>query len=127
MRQSKIKRGALILGLEGELGSGKTTFVQGFIRGLGIKKRTVSPTFIIFRRLAIKRGKFKNLYHVDAYRIKNPKELLRIGFRDVLDSPENIVVIEWADIIKKILPKNIYHLRFTHGADSTKRSIKGSF
>ena len=68
------KSGATVLALQGDLGAGKTTFTQGFARGLGIKRRTASPTFIIMRRFAIPamRGKkqFKNFYHIDAYRFK---------------------------------------------------------
>jgi len=115
-------RGALIFALAGELGSGKTTFVQGFFRGLGLK-RAASPTFIIMRRTALKSRKFKNVFHVDAYRIKKPKELSALGFRDILENPQNIVLIEWAEKIKNILPKRAFWLRFRHGKKENERKI----
>lgn len=101
----KTRSKALVLGLVGELGGGKTTFLQGFARGLGIKEKINSPTFIIMRRI-------KNFYHFDCYRIKNYKEILELGWEKIISDPQNIVVIEWADRIKKILPKRTLWLRF---------------
>jgi len=118
----KGAKNALVFGLVGELGSGKTTFVQGFFRGLGIK-RAASPTFIIIRRTALKNKKFRNVFHVDAYRIKKPKELSVLGFRDILKNPQNIVIIEWAEKIKRILPKKVFWLRFKHGKKENERKI----
>lgn len=117
------RKHALVFALSGELGAGKTTFVQGFFRGLGIKKRASSPTFIIMRRTAIRNKKFKNVFHVDAYRLKKTKNLEAIGFREVLANPENIVLIEWAENIKKILPKRTTWLRFEHGKKENERSL----
>jgi len=118
----KSARGAVILALTGELGSGKTTFVQGFFRGLGLK-RAASPTFIIFRRFAIRHLPFANAYHVDAYRIKKPKELSALGFKEILDDPKNIVLIEWAEKIRRILPEDAHRLKFEHGGRGNERKI----
>lgn len=96
---------ALVLGLEGDLGGGKTTFLQGFAKGLGIKEKILSPTFIIMRR-------FNNFYHFDCYRIQKAKDILDLGFKEIINNPQNIVAIEWADRIKKILPKNVLFLKF---------------
>ncbi|MBI4094531.1 MAG: tRNA (adenosine(37)-N6)-threonylcarbamoyltransferase complex ATPase subunit type 1 TsaE, partial [Candidatus Liptonbacteria bacterium] len=94
---------ALVIALQGELGSGKTTFVQGFFRGLGLRRRAMSPTFILFRRVALHDTRYyKNLYHVDCYRIKTPRELLRHGFAGILRDPTHIVLIEWADKVHRI-------------------------
>jgi tRNA threonylcarbamoyladenosine biosynthesis protein TsaE len=117
-------RRALVLALQGELGSGKTTFVQGFLRGLGIKKRSASPTFIIMRRFKIKNCKLKNLYHIDAYRIRKPQELLALGAEDIFADHKNIVLVEWADDIKTILPRNCRWIRFSHGRKENERTIK---
>jgi len=121
-----------VFALQGELGAGKTTFVQGFLRGLGIKRRSASPTFIIFRRfrigrksLVVSRQSFRNVYHVDAYRIKKPRELLALGFKEILSDPQNIVLIEWAENIKRILPKETTWLRFAHGKKQNERTIGG--
>ncbi len=125
LKTKKGRRGALVLALYGELGSGKTTFVQGFFRGVGIKRRAMSPTFIIFRRIPLRRENFTNLYHVDAYRIKKPREILELGFKEILSDPKNIVLIEWADKIKKILPKTVIPLRFSYGPGALERMILG--
>jgi len=121
-------KGAFVIALTGDLGSGKTTFVQGFLRGLGVKKRATSPTFIIFRRFAVKSHGHKSMvssvYHVDAYRLKKAKDLSALGFKEILDDPKNIVLIEWAEKIKKILPKNAFWLKFSHGKKENERRIQ---
>jgi len=119
--KTKPKKIAQILGLEGDLGGGKTTFLQGFARGLGIKQKILSPTFIIMRKIEVKplpcggltsATSIKTFYHIDCYRIKKPKEILDLGFKEVVSNPQNIVVVEWADKIKKILPENSLILKF---------------
>jgi len=102
----ETKKNALTLGLEGDLGGGKNTFLQGFARGLELKEKILSPTFVILKRFKIKDLRFKNFYHIDCYRIKNPKELLSLGFKEIISNPQNIVAVEWADRIRKIMPKN---------------------
>lgn len=103
---------ALILGLEGDLGGGKTTFLQGFAKGIGIKEKVLSPTFIILRRFKVEGARIKSLYHIDCYRIKKPKEVLRLGLKQIVSNPENIVAIEWSDRIKKLLPKDSLIIKF---------------
>jgi tRNA threonylcarbamoyladenosine biosynthesis protein TsaE len=108
-KPSKI---AKIIALEGDLGGGKTTFLKGFAKGLGIREKILSPTFIIFRKFEIRNSKFKNFYHVDCYRIEKIKEILNLGFREIIKDPKNIVAIEWAEKIKKILPKKVIKIKF---------------
>lgn len=91
-----------IIALTGELGAGKTTFVQGFARGLGIKKKIISPTFVLIRQHQIPKTK-KALYHIDLYRLEDLREL---GLKEIISDPNNIVLIEWAEKAKKYLPKN---------------------
>jgi len=93
------------LALIGELGAGKTTLIKGIAEGLGIKEEIVSPSFILVREYKYK-GKGKvplSLYHIDAYRIRDPKELSEIGIEEYLLS-EGIVAIEWGEKVKRILP-----------------------
>lgn len=121
-------RHAIILSLTGEIGSGKTTFTQGFFRGLGIRRRITSPTFILIRRTALKRRKgrkegFTNAYHVDAYRIRTPRELIALGIRDIFRISQNIILIEWADRVERLLPKDALRLTFRHGRGAQERFI----
>jgi len=103
---------ALIIGLKGALGGGKTTFLQGFAKGLKIKERVLSPTFVIMRKFKIQNSKFKYFYHIDCYRILKPKEILELGLKKIISDPQNIIAIEWADRVKKILPRDTLMLEF---------------
>lgn len=102
------KRGARIVCLYGELGSGKTTFAQGFAKGLGITSRLLSPTFIIVRRYDIPLSK-KYFYHVDLYRVKSMRDL---GLEEIFTDPHAYTVIEWADKLGELLPKQRVDIRF---------------
>ncbi len=121
--KSKKNKKALVLGLEGDLGGGKTTFLQGFAKGLGIKQRVLSPTFVILKRFKIRKSRLNNFYHIDCYRIENPKELLTLGLKEIISDPKNIVAIEWAERIKKNLPRNTIWINFEF-IDKNKRKIK---
>ncbi len=122
--KNKPPKTAAIIALAGELSSGKTTFTQGFFRGLGIRRRAVSPTFIIIRRFAPRHKKFTNLYHIDAYRAGNPKEILKLNLAEIFIDPKNIVIIEWADKIKSLLPPTAIWVYFQHGGRENERQIK---
>lgn len=113
---------AVVFGLLGDLGGGKTTFLQGFARGLGVKEKVLSPTFIIMRRSKINNSRFENFYHLDCYRIKRPEEVVSLGFKQIIADAKNIVAIEWADRIRKILPGDCVMLEFEF-MDKNKRKI----
>jgi len=114
----KPKKGALILALEGDLGGGKTTFLQGFAQGLGIKEKILSPTFVIMRKFKIRVDScsdscgFVYFYHVDCYRIQKQKEILDLGWKEIIKNPRNIIAVEWAEKISKILPKKKVKIKF---------------
>lgn len=121
---SKLKGGEVVA-LVGELGSGKTTFVQGLARGLGIKQRIISPTFIIMRQYPIAhqpKSPIAHLYHVDLYRLEQnlDMEIRNLGIDDVWGKEENIVAIEWADKIKNILPKSARWIKFEALGDDSR-------
>jgi len=110
------KKKAWVIGLKGDLGGGKTTFVQGFARGCGVKEKITSPTFVVFKRYSLSVSGLKNqrayFYHIDCYRIKDSQELLELGIDEILLTPFNIVLIEWAERIKKILPSDTIWISF---------------
>lgn len=118
----KPKEKGLVVGLIGELGGGKTTFLQGFAKSLGIKKKILSPTFVIMKKFKIpKRENFYWFYHIDCYRLQKPKELLDLGFKEIISNPKNIVAIEWAEKIKKTLPKDALILKFKFVDEKTRK------
>ncbi|MEK7212738.1 MAG: tRNA (adenosine(37)-N6)-threonylcarbamoyltransferase complex ATPase subunit type 1 TsaE [Patescibacteria group bacterium] len=120
-------RRARVLALTGDLGSGKTTLVQGFFRGLGLRRRATSPTFILMRRAALGRGKFRNVFHLDAYRLRKLSELQVLELEPVMLNSKNIVLIEWADRIKGALPRlkasSVLWVRLSHGQQENQRVI----
>jgi len=114
-----------ILGLVGNLGSGKTHFTKGLAEFYKIKKTITSPTFVLLRPYSIPRDPsprrsraagfktgLKNLIHIDCYRLDKPNQLLEIGLEEYINNPESVVVIEWAEKIKNILPKNTIYINF---------------
>ena len=96
-------KGGEILALIGDLGGGKTYFTKGLAQGLGIKKLISSPSFILMKIYPLKKGKIKQLCHVDLYRLKDPKDIIHLGLKEYLGQKNTICVIEWADKIKNIL------------------------
>jgi tRNA threonylcarbamoyladenosine biosynthesis protein TsaE len=117
------KSGAIILTLHGNLGAGKTTFLQGFAKGLKIKEKILSPTFVIQKRFKIKNKSFKNFYHFDCYRLKNHEDVLSLDFEKIILNPENIIAVEWPERIKKVLSKDAIKIDFKF-INKDKRGIK---
>jgi len=115
----RLKKGA-VLALYGELGSGKTTFIQGLARGLGVEKRVISPTFVFMRQYPLVGRAF---YHVDLYRIERIEEARGLGVEEVLADPEAVVAIEWAEKIDKILPRERTDIFFEYSGEK-ERKIK---
>lgn len=106
------RKGALVVALEGDLGGGKTTFVKGFARGLGIHEKILSPTFVIMKRFKIHDSRFKNFVHIDAYRLNSVRELRVLGWQDILKDKGNMVLVEWADRIRGALLKEYICIQF---------------
>lgn len=116
LKYKNTKKNALVFGLVGNLGAGKTTFIQAFAKGLGIRSCLTSPTFVLMKI-------YNNLYHIDCYRIKDYKNILALDFGDIVSNPKNIILIEWAERIRKILPKDTVWIKFTI-IGKTSRKIK---
>lgn len=112
-------KGGEIFALEGELGAGKTTFIQGLAEGMGIGARVNSPTFILMR---FYKGK-KNLYHIDLYRLEEDidTQLSELGIKDAWGKEENVVVIEWADKVKDIYPPHTQRVVFKEIDENTRK------
>ncbi|MBI2033924.1 MAG: tRNA (adenosine(37)-N6)-threonylcarbamoyltransferase complex ATPase subunit type 1 TsaE [Candidatus Liptonbacteria bacterium] len=123
--RKKPKASAIILGLQGALGSGKTVFAKGLFRALGVRARILSPTFLLIKSYELKKKNFKQAYHFDCYRIKNEKELRLLGAKEILAAKENLVLIEWADRLKSLRGgKNVIKVKLYHGLKSNERIIK---
>ena len=127
---------ASVITLEGELGAGKTTFVKGFARALGVKAKIKSPTFVLMRyypitnyALCIKRkirnpqSAIRKLYHLDCYRVRDHKDLATLDLKSLFKLPDNIVLVEWPERVSKILPKKLIKVHIDH-IDRNKRKIK---
>lgn len=114
---------AAVLGLIGNLGGGKTTFLRGFAKGLGIKEKVNSPTFIIMRRYKMQDTRYKNFYHLDCYRLNKPREILDLGWKEIIENPKNIVAVEWAGKMKKIMPQETIWLNFEFVNDKTRKIV----
>lgn len=113
-----------VIALHGELGSGKTTFVQGFARGLGVQHPVTSPTFLIVRHHTAHRGHINHFFHIDAYRIKNRKEVATIGIREIFSTPRSVVVIEWPEHLHIKLPRGTIRAEFHHGSHERERILR---
>jgi len=94
--------------LFGELGSGKTTLLKGLGEGLGIKEDIISPSFQLVRKYKGRPG--IQLIHIDLYRLNDINEILRLGWRELLDE-RGVTAVEWADRASGILPEKAFFLR----------------
>ena len=98
--------GAFVVGLYGDLGSGKTTFTQAIAKLFNINEDVTSPTFVIEKIYPINDKKFKKLIHIDAYRLDSPKELSALDWERTLGDSKNIIFVEWPERVLEVLPKN---------------------
>jgi tRNA threonylcarbamoyladenosine biosynthesis protein TsaE len=118
--------GGEIICLDGELGAGKTTFAQGLLAGLGVEGPYTSPTFLIMKEYKVEIPKSKSqssnelqatnykpqtVYHIDAYRI-GEDDLLNLGWEEMIQNRNNIVIVEWPERVEKIIPPEAIKIRF---------------
>jgi len=132
-KAATAKKHALVVMLTGDLGAGKTTFIQGFLRGAGIQRRAPSPTFVIMRHYKLPRRPakpwpFVSIHHMDAYRLKAGEEkgqpqLAALGFDDLVKDPANLILIEWGERIAKALPREAIKITFGYGKKEGERKI----
>jgi tRNA threonylcarbamoyladenosine biosynthesis protein TsaE len=112
---------AVVLALVGDLGAGKTTFSKTLLKELGVEQHVQSPTFSIINSYEIDRNGFKKVFHIDVYRIEDIKELEVLHFNEILERPENIVVVEWADKIRELIPADATWMTFEHDTVETRK------
>lgn len=105
--------GGEVLCLSGDLGAGKTTLIKGIAKGLGVKKIITSPTFVLMKvyKLKAQGSRLKDLAHIDCYRVDGAEAIRGIGATEYFGQKDTVVVIEWAEKIKKILPKRRMEIR----------------
>jgi tRNA threonylcarbamoyladenosine biosynthesis protein TsaE len=109
-----------VVALQGDLGAGKTTFVQGLARALGVTRPVTSPTFAIVSEY---QGAQLRLIHFDLYRLHSPDDLLALGFQEYLERGA-LVALEWPDRAGDLLPPETIHVHLAPAADVHSRRIE---
>lgn len=107
-------QGATVVLLSGDLGAGKTTMAQIIGKRFGVEKLMQSPTFVIMRSYKLEDKFFELLVHIDAYRLESEEEIEKLGFQEIISNPKNLVLIEWPEKIKKILPRKVFKISIEH-------------
>jgi tRNA threonylcarbamoyladenosine biosynthesis protein TsaE len=110
----------MVLALSGDLGAGKTTFMQGVAFALGVKRPITSPTFTLCQEYQTPRFK---LVHMDLYRLNGPDDLLTIGFPEHLESGA-VVAVEWPERGGDLIPPDALHITLTLSDDADTRTIE---
>jgi len=118
---NKAKNSNWLVCLYGDLGGGKTTFVQGVAEELGVKETVNSPTFVIMKKYKSVKNKKYSLYHFDCYRVSDYKDILSLGWEEIINGENNIIIAEWPEKIEKILPKKRLNLRFEFVDENVRR------
>ena len=107
-----------VLAFVGDLASGKTTFIKGILKGLQFEKPVTSPTFTLVNEYNAKYP----VIHIDCYREDELERWIKLGMNDYMNE-ENIVIIEWADKMKSLLPENTFHVNFSHKSLNSREII----
>ncbi|HEY5589349.1 MAG TPA: tRNA (adenosine(37)-N6)-threonylcarbamoyltransferase complex ATPase subunit type 1 TsaE [Candidatus Paceibacterota bacterium] len=118
-QKNKTKK-ATVLAFYGDLGTGKTTITQAICKILGTKEKIISPTFVIMKKYSINNGKFKNLIHIDAYRIEKINELICLGWEELISDEKNLIIIEWPEKTQKLIPKDAIVINLSHINEHTR-------
>jgi len=133
-RELRRRERAVLVTLSGELGAGKTTFVQGVAATLGISETVASPTFVIEKVYPIRDAsrsngagefghRFERLVHIDAYRLKNAHELEVLGWSQIIADPANLILLEWPERVQKLIPEDAIQVRIDIEGDGRIISI----
>lgn len=112
--RSCTRVGASVIALSGPLGAGKTTFSQAVAKELGVTDAVLSPTFVVEKRYATADHRFSRLVHIDAYRLETSRELLVLHFSETVRDPQTLIIIEWAERVADIVPKDALWIKLAH-------------
>ncbi|MDP3981959.1 MAG: tRNA (adenosine(37)-N6)-threonylcarbamoyltransferase complex ATPase subunit type 1 TsaE [bacterium] len=122
LEHRKNKREACVVGLIGDLGSGKTAFTQAVARALGVVEHVGSPTFAIMKSYNLL-GTFSMLWHIDCYRLESSQDLLALGWNNIVSNPQNLIFVEWANMVRDILPPSAILLSFSATEENNRTII----
>ena len=146
LKNLKKRETAEVVGLHGNLGSGKTTFTKAIAELLGVSETVSSPTFVIEKIYPIRNSKsqetlisngtsksnssatnqnFSHLIHIDAYRLKSGAELTSLGLQEILKDENNLILIEWPENVLDVLPENSKHIYFEFVDENTRKITYG--
>lgn len=119
-----LAQDGLVIALNGDLGAGKTTFVQGLAAGMGIRARVTSPTFVLVNEYDAENG--RRLIHVDTYRLAQDAAVVEastFGLGDLLDPDDlegsSVIAIEWADRVQSLLPDDVLRIEIADASDQS--------
>ncbi len=118
-----VKDAATLVTLSGDLGAGKTTLTKEIAKQLGIIERIISPTFVIMKIYKTKNKRFKKLIHIDAYRLKNSKELLNLGWEELIKVKDSLVIMEWPENVPDCVCVDAHKIQIEHKNETT-RNLK---
>lgn len=112
---------AVVIGLEGNLGAGKTTFSKGLLQSFGVNEPIISPTFLLIKEYQLNPEQAKGFikaYHIDTYRLEDTNELNTLQLQEILKEKDALVLVEWAERAKNILPKDAIWVKIKHKGEA---------
>lgn len=132
LKLNEQKATATVMVLEGNLGAGKTTFVQTLAKELGVKEVVQSPTYVLMKTYPLElsgpaseiNNKFTRIVHIDAYRLESPEEFEALKPEEFLSDPEALVVIEWPERLLGKLPEPDMTIKFSADGAPHERDIE---
>lgn len=118
---------ATVVALSGELGAGKTTFVQACAKVLGVTETVTSPTFLVMKRYGISDTRYTTLIHIDAYRVEEEKELDVLRLRESFEHRENLIMVEWAERVSGYIPQDALWVELKLEQDGSRTIMYGKY
>jgi tRNA threonylcarbamoyladenosine biosynthesis protein TsaE len=118
--QITLSHAARVVELHGNLGSGKTAFVKGLAKALGVTETVTSPTFVIQKTYKTSHSTFRKLVHIDAYRLESADELKKLSWEETVADPHTLIAIEWPERVRDIIPLECMKIHFLFIDDTTR-------